>query len=152
MCSSDLKALEKGLKKSGVETLWKSTENHLVLAKLPENLDVNSTVAKLEQAGLLVKDEILMTSDEKISYPILRLSSLDPTTRSLNEDDMFTVGLTLGEFLKSSKDSAAVNSVAKVVKEIIEGLPLFSEDWLPAEEIIKERDADLIMKSMIYGM
>ena len=146
------KALEKGLRKSGIETIWANTENHLVLAKLPENINVNSTVAKLEQAGLLVKAETLMTSDEKISYPILRLSSLDPTTRGLLEEDIFTVGKTLGEFLKSRQDSAAINSVAKVIKEIIEGLPLFAEDWLPAEEIIKERDADLIMKSMIYGM
>ena len=146
------KALEKGLRKAGIETIWANTENHLVLAKLPENINVNSTVAKLEQAGLLVKAETLMTSDEKISYPILRLSSLDPTTRGLLEEDIFTVGKTLGEFLKSRQDSAAINSVAKVVKKIIEGLPLFAEDWLPAEEIIKERDADLIMKSMIYGM
>lgn len=145
-------ALEDGLKKSGVETIWKSSENHLVLVKLPKNLNASLTVAKLEQAGLLVKAEKLMTSDENITYQILRLSSLDPTTRSLNEDDMFIVGETLGEFLRSRQDSTAINSVQKIVKEIIEGLPLFSEDWLPAEEIIKERDADLMMKSMIYGM
>ena len=106
---------------------------------------------KLEQAGLLVKSEKLMTSDKNISYPILRLSSLDPTTRSLNEDDMFTVGLTLGEFLKSKQDSVAINSVRKVITEMVENLPLFSEEWLPEDEIFHERDADLMMKSMIYG-
>ena len=146
------KKLENGLRSAGIETIWANTENHLVLAKLPENLDANSTVAKLEQAGLLVKAEILSTTDEKISYQILRLSSLDPTTRGLLEEDMFTVGKTLGEFLKSRQDSAAINSVQQMVKEIIEGLPLFSEDWLPADEIIRERDTELVMKSMIYGM
>ena len=146
------KELEKGLKKAGIETIWENTENHLVLAKLPANVNGNLTAQKLEQAGLLVKYENLMTSDDRISYPILRLSSLDPTTRSLNEEDMFTVGLTLGEFLKSPQDSAAMNAVKKIVKEIIEGLPLFSEEWLPAEEIIKEQNTELIMKSMIYGM
>ena len=146
------KKLENGLRSAGIETIWANTENHLVLAKLPENIDVNSTVAKLEQAGLLVKAEILSTTDERISYQILRLSSLDPTTRGLLEEDMFTVGKTLGEFLKSRQDSAAINSVQQMVKEIIEGLPLFSEDWLPADEIIRERDTELVMKSMIYGM
>lgn len=146
------KELEKGLQSAGIETIWANTENHLVLAKLPENIDANSTVAKLEQAGLLVKAEILSTTDENISYKILRLSSLDPTTRGLFAEDMFTVGKTLGKFLKSSQDAAAINSVQQMVKEIIEGLPLFSEDWLPAEEIIRERDTELIMKSMIYGM
>lgn len=146
------RALENGLNSAGIETYWKKTENHLVLPKMPENVDNNSVAAKLEQAGLLVKAETLMTSDENISYPILRLSSLDPTTRALNEEDLFRVGATLGEFLKSPQDSRAIKKVEQVVKEIIEGLPLFSEDWLPAEEIIRERDAELIMKSMIYGM
>lgn len=146
------KSLEKGLRTAGIETIWANTENHLVLAKLPENLDSNATAAKLEQAGLLVKAEILTTTDENISYQILRLSSLDPTTRSLNEDDMFKVGKILGEFLKSPQDSRAIDTVSKFVTEIVDGLPLFSEEWLPAEEIIRERNTELIMQSMIYGM
>lgn len=146
------KSLEKGLRTSGIETIWANTENHLVLAKLPENLDSDATAAKLEQAGLLVKAEILTTTDENISYQILRLSSLDPTTRSLNEDDMFKVGKILGEFLKSPQDSRAIDTVSKFVTEIVDGLPLFSEEWLPAEEIIRERNTELIMQSMIYGM
>lgn len=146
------RALEKGLKKSGAEIFCSPTENHLVLVKIPSGKDGQTVASKLEEAGLLVKAEILMTSDEKISYPILRLSSLDPTTRALSEEDLFTIGLTLGEFLKSNQDSRAINSVRKIVLEMVESLPLFSEDWLPEEEILKERDADLMMKSMIYGM
>lgn len=146
------RALEKGLKKSGAEIFCSPTENHLVLVKIPSGKDGQTVASKLEEAGLLVKAESLMTSDEKISYPILRLSSLDPTTRALSEEDLFTIGLTLGEFLKSNQDSRAINSVRKIVLEMVESLPLFSEDWLPEEEILKERDADLMMKSMIYGM
>ena len=93
-----------------------------------------------------------MTSDDKISYQILRLSSLDPTTRALSAEDLFTIGLTLGEFLKSDMGTSAINSVKKIVAEMVESLPLFSEDWLPEDEILRERDADLMMKSMIYGM
>lgn len=142
------KALEKGLKKSGAETFCSPTENHLVLVSVKNGSEVSK---KLEQANLLVKAENLMTFDKKISYPILRLSSLDPTTRALNEEDMFTVGLTLGEFLKSAQDEKAIKSVQNVVKELIENLPLFSDEWLPEEEIFMERDSDLMMKAMIYG-
>jgi glycine hydroxymethyltransferase len=145
------RALEKGLKKAGIEVFCAPTENHLVLAKLPPNLDGTYTVKKLEQAGLLVKAERLMTSDDRISYPVLRLSSLDPTTRALYEDDMFTVGLTLGEFLKSPQDSKAIKSVSKIIKEMVENLPLFSEEWLPEAELIQERDAELMMKALVYG-
>ena len=144
------KALEKGLKSTGAELFCSPTENHLVLVKLPE--DDGSAVDKLEQAGLLVKAENLLTADDKIFYPILRLSTLDPTTRALTEDDMYKVGVTLGEFLKSKQDADAIKKVQKFVERTVENLPLFSEDWLPEDEIINDRDADLMVKSMVYGM
>ncbi|MBR1419462.1 MAG: serine hydroxymethyltransferase [Selenomonadaceae bacterium] len=147
---TNARALEDGLKQSGIETFCSPTENHLVLARLDQDGKIVSE--KLEQAGLLVSPEILMTSNDQISYPILRLSSLDPTTRSLNAEDMFTVGMTLGEFLKSRQDSNAIESVRMIIQEMVENLPLFSDEWLPEAEIVQERDPELMMKAMIYGM
>ena len=144
------RALEDGLKKSGAEVLISPTENHLVLVKI--NHDGQELEEKLAQGGLLVKAEKLMTTDEKITYPVLRLSSLDPTTRGVDKDEMFTVGLTLGKFLQSRQDSQAVKNVSKVVKDTIENLPLFSEEWIPEAEIVRERDPELMMKALIYGM
>ena len=143
-------ALEDGLKQSGAEVLISPTENHLVLVRI--NQDGKELEDNLAQGGLLVKAETLMTSNERVNYPVLRLSSLDPTTRGVDEQDMFTIGLTLGEFLKSRQDSKAVKSLSKVVKEIVEDLPLFSEEWLPEAEIIRERDPELMMKALIHGM
>ena len=145
------RALENGLKKAGIELICAPTENHLVIAKFPKNVDVKSTVQNLMQANFLVDAEKFMTSDDKISYPVLRLSSLDPTTRGLYENDMLTVGLTLGEFLKSPQDSRAIKAVKMVIKEMVENLPLFAEEWLPEEEIIHEQDAELMMKALVYG-
>ena len=139
------------LKNSNAELICSPTENHLVLVRLREGQSANQIENKLSEAGLLVKAETLLTSNDNVSYSVLRLSSLDPTTRALNEDDMFTVGLTLGEFINSSMDSKAINSVSDVIKELVEALPLFSEDWLPAAEITQNYDPDLIMKAMIYG-
>jgi len=144
------RALENGLKKSGAEVLISPTENHLVLVKI--NQDGKQLEEKLAEGGLLVKAEKLMTIDENITYPVLRLSSLDPTTRGVDERDMFTVGQTLGKFLQSKQDAQAIKSVSKVVKEMVEDLPLFSEEWLPEAEIIRERDPELMMKALIYGM
>lgn len=144
------RALEDGLKKSGAEVLISPTENHLVLVKI--NQDGRELEEKLAQSGLLVKAEKLMTTDEKITYPVLRLSSLDPTTRGVDKKDMFTVGLTLGKFLQSRQDTQDIKSVSKVVKDMIENLPLFSEEWIPEAEIIRERDPELMMKALIYGM
>ena len=144
-------ALEKGLKKSGADLICSPTENHLVLIRLKNFQSAKIIAEKLSQGRLLVQEETLMTSKENISYPVLRLSSLDPTTRGLYEDDMFTVGMTLGEFLKSPQDSKAIKSVEKVIKELVEGLPIFSDEWLPSDEVVSEIDSDLMMKAMIYG-
>ena len=152
MVMRNARALEKGLQKAGIQTICSPTENHLVLVKLPKHQNGEEISNKLMQADLLVKAETLMTADENIVYPILRLSSLDPTTRSLDEEDMFTVGLTLGEFLKSPQDSKAISSVRKIVKEMVENLPLFSEEWLPESEIVHKSNTELMMKALIHGM
>ncbi len=144
------RALEKGLKKTNVELLCSPTENHLVLVRLPNHQTANEAVEKLSKGGLLVKGEKLLTSNSNISFPVLRLSSLDPTTRSLNEDDMFVVGETLGNFLNSPRDERAVESVAEIIKEMVEALPLFSDEWLPDAEISHGYDPDLMMKAMVY--
>ena len=144
------RALEKGLKKAGCPLLCSPTENHLVLLHLPESQSGLQAEENLKQAGLLVKPEVLMTADDSISYPILRLSSLDATTRSLQEEDMEKVGQTLGDFLHSPQDSAAQKAVSKVIRKMVENLPLFSEDWLPELESMSEDDADIAMQAMVH--
>lgn len=144
------RALEKGLQQSGCQILCAPTENHLVLLRVPDGQDGEQVAERLEQAGLLVKPELLMTSDDAVCYPILRLSSLDATTRSLREDDMLKVGKTLGEFLQSSQDAAAIASVGKMIRRMVDNLPLFSEEWLPELESMQDYDSDLVMKAMVH--
>lgn len=142
------RALEDGLKSVGAKIICSPTENHLVLVKLPENHE--RIAEKLAQANLLVKPEIFMTSDDKISYPILRLSTLDPTTRSLKENDLRKVGQTLGKFLLSAQDDSAIQAVGKVIRKMVENQPLFSEEWLPDAEAAQELDSDLFMTAMVH--
>lgn len=146
------RALEKGLKSVNADLFCSPTENHLVLVRLDKRNDPKIIVERLAQGRLLVKAETLMTSNENISYPVLRLSSLDPTTRGLYEDDMFIIGRTLGEFLKSPQNSQSIKSLSLVIKDIVDALPIFSEEWLPGAEVSHEVDSDLMMKALIYGM
>ena len=147
---ANARALEQGLQESGGKLLCAPTENHLVLLQLPGSADGEQVAEKLARAGLMVKPELLMTADDAISYPILRLSSLDPTTRALQEDDMRKVGRTLGDFLHSPQDEAAIQKVHKVVAKLVENQPLFSEEWLPEVESVQDSDSDLMMKTMVY--
>ena len=120
------------------------------MLQLPGSMDGEQVAEKLARAGLMVKPELLLTADDAISYPILRLSSLDPTTRALQEDDMRKVGRTLGDFLHSPQDEAAIQKVHKVVAKLVENQPLFSEEWLPEVESVQDSDSDLMMKTMVY--
>ena len=63
---------------------------------------------------------------------------------------MEKVGQTLGDFLHSPQDSAAQKAVSKVIKKMVENLPLFSEDWLPELESMSENDADIAMQAMVH--
>lgn len=146
------RALERGLQKTGADVLCSPTENHLVVVRLKNNQDEAAVAKKLEKGGLLVKAEKLMTADDRINYPILRLSSLDPTTRALSNEDMFTLGMSIGEFLNSAQDDRSVDAFKLIIQEMVENLPLFSDEWLPESEIVHEQDSELLMKAMIYGM
>lgn len=145
---ANARALEKGLKNSKAELICSPTENHLVLVRAN---NAKTVAEKLACGKLLVKAESLMTSDKNISIPVLRLSSLDPTTRGLYEDDMFTIGQTLGDFLRSPQDAKAIKAVETIIKELVDGLPIFAEEWLPGAEVVREVDSDLMMKSLVYG-
>ena len=141
------RALEKGLKNVGADVICSPTENHLVLVRIK---NAQKIAEKLAQANLLVKSEIFMTSNEKISYEVLRLSTLDPTTRFLRENELYKVGQLLGKFLQSSQNESEIQSMGKVIRKMVENRPLFSEEWLPDAELTQEMDSDLMMTAMVH--
>ena len=73
----------------------------------------------------------MLTSDEGRTFPILRLSALDPTTRALKETALKTIGHLLGEFILSSGSEAAKQKVQTQIRAILMDKPLFSDEWLP---------------------
>ena len=124
-------ALEKGLRDAGITTLCGDTENHLVLARLPKGQGPDTVAEKLGEAGFMVKADQMLTSDEELTFPILRLSTLDPTTRALKEPSLQTVGHLLGEFLLSPQDEPAISKARAQIRALLMDKPLFSDEWLP---------------------
>lgn len=144
------KALEEGVRNANSETLLSPTENHLVLVKIPEEQDGETLAAKFAEAGLLVKPERLLTADDNISFPILRLSTLSATTRALTQKEMEEVGWHIGAFLHSPQDKESIKAIARMIKRMVESLPIFAEDWLPELESIDHGKADMAMNAMIH--
>ena len=125
-------AFERGLHEAGIKTLCGQTENHLILARLPEGKDAHVMAEKLGEAGFLVKSDLMLTTDESCTFPILRLSVLDPTTRALKETAMQTVGRIIGEFILSAGEDSAMQKAHAQVRALLLDKPLFSDEWLPA--------------------
>ena len=144
------RGLENGLLSAGCKLLCSPTENHLVLVQLPEGTNGSVVAEKLKTAGLMVKAEQLLTAEDGISYPILRLSSLDSATRYLQPEEMEEVGRVLGQFLNSPQDDVAMQVVNKFIKKLVEDLPLFAEDWLPEMEAFDDGDAEMSIRAMIH--
>lgn len=134
---ANAKALEKGLTRSGARVLGGPTENHLVLLRLPSGLTTDEVAERLDQAGLLVKAENLMTADDAVCYPILRLSSLDAATRSLGVAEMEELGTLLAGFIETDCSGKAFGRLAGYIEELVESLPLIAADWLPEIEAVE---------------
>lgn len=124
------KALEKGLHDAGIKTLCGNTESHLVLAKLPAGAEPEEMAVKLREAGFRVKGDVMLTADEGKTFPILRLSALDPTTRALKETALQTIGHLLGEFIQTNGADEVQEKVKVQIHAILMGKPLFSDEWL----------------------
>ena len=144
------RGLENGLLSAGCKLLCSPTENHLVLVQLPEGTNGSVVAEKLKTAGLMVKAEQLLTAEDTINYPILRLSSLDSATSYLQAEEMEEVGRVLGQFLNSPQDDVAMQVVNKFIKKLVEDLPLFAEDWLPEMEAFDDGDAEMSIRAMIH--
>ena len=133
-----------------METLCGPTENHLVLAKLNDEQDGQAIASTLAENGLMVKPEKLMTSDDNRDYSVLRLSSLDPTTRGLKENDLTKLGRALGTCLRSDMNDYSLNKLSQTISKLAADLPLFSEEWLPDAEANTDNDSNLMEQMMLY--
>jgi glycine hydroxymethyltransferase len=61
---------------------------------------------------------------------------------------MFKVGTALGTFINSGQKGSDISELSRIVKKVIDGRPLFSEEWLPDAEA-DDSQPDM-MEKMIY--
>ncbi len=148
---ANARALERSLQAEGLRCHGAETENHLVLPELPSNTDLEDITRTFADASILVKAETLQTNQSDVNIPILRLSSIDPTTRSLKEKDMEKLGHIIGRLLLSPQDNAAIKETRQEIKRIVSGLPIFSEEWLPDSEITRQSASDSLQMLMHFN-
>ncbi|EFR39803.1 glycine hydroxymethyltransferase [Selenomonas sp. oral taxon 137 str. F0430] len=126
---ANAKALSVSLEQSGVKLLCGGTDTHLVLAVPADGIGLVDAAHKLAHVGLRVKTDNVPTMQEGVTLPALRLSSLNPTTRALKEEDMTTVGKLLAKILTGDASADIPENVRQEVAALIVIKPIFSREW-----------------------
>ena len=124
------RALAAALEKRGVPLLCGGTETHLVLAAPAPDVDLTDAVNTLAQIGLYVKPDWIPTMRAEYILSALRLSTLNPTTRGLTEEDMEIVADALAHVLSGVVNEAQKDALRLSVGKLIMDKPLFSDRWM----------------------
>ncbi len=126
---ANARALSKALQENGIPIWGDGTDCHLVVAALPPDADPQKTEQKLHRAGFMIKTARLPDAERRPAHPVLRLSSLNPTTRSMKEKDTETIGQLLAAALNVD-DPAALEVIRKKVSSLLMDKPIYSEEWV----------------------
>ena len=126
---ANARALSKALQENGIPIRGDGTDCHLAVAALPPDADPQKTEQKLHRAGFMIKTARLPDAERRPAHPVLRLSSLNPTTRSLKEKDMEKIGQLLAAALNVD-DPAALEVIRKKVSSLLMDKPIYSEEWV----------------------
>ena len=122
------KAMEKGLKKEGIELVFGGTENHMLLIDLrPQGVKGKEVEEALDNVGICTNKNAI---PEDIASPLnpngLRIGVPVITTRGLVEEDCEIVGELIGEVIKNIGDEDVYNFVKTEVKRLCEKYPLYN--------------------------
>ncbi len=107
------KALETGLKQAGIN-MTTPTSTHLVLAKLPEEVDSLTLQNDLEEVGIITNRNAIPEDTKTPWRPGgLRLGSAALTSRGMSNNDFLVLGQAVGEYILGKKNKAELLSVGK---------------------------------------
>lgn len=130
-------AMWKTLQEEGCTVLCGGTDSHLVMLSFPETTPLGDMQRRLEAAGFLTKASEMLVGDGSRKFHVLRLSTLNPTTRSLKENDIKQIAVLLAKAI-SQDDPEELKKIRDRVGILLMDKPIFSEEWLP-----RARKADI---------
>ena len=122
------KALAEGILAEGFDLVSGGTDNHLVLMDLrPLKLTGKKAEETLGQADITVnKNKIPYDPESPMVTSGIRLGTAALTTRGMGTDEMKQIASLIGESLKNADDAGVQERVAKKVRALTEGFPLYA--------------------------
>lgn len=129
------KALAAGLIAGGAQLYLGGTDTHLVV--VPVDGKAAEIQKNLKRISILTHVSNVPTDKEGEPLTCLRLSSLVPTTRGLNEEEMRTIGEIIAEVITGGMDEQREEKLRASVAKILIDKPIFSNEWITQEDSVE---------------
>ena len=126
--------LARTLADHGASVLCGGTDTHLVLASAAAGIDINAAVKAISQMGMRVKLDTVPTMNSGLFLHALRLSTSNPTTRGLLEEDIAYIGSLLAKPLTTVLTSEQIEATRKEIVALVKDAPLFDDEWMGDSE------------------
>jgi len=122
--------LARALADHGASVLCGGTDTHLVLASATGSVNMDEASNVINRMGIRVRVEDIPTMNPGLFLHALRLSTSNPTTRSLKEEDMAYIGLLLAKPLTQILSPEEIEQSHQEIVALVKDSPIASEEWL----------------------
>ena len=122
--------LARALADHGASVLCGGTDTHLVLASATGSVNMDEASNVINRMGIRVRVEDIPTMNPGLFLHALRLSTANPTTRSLKEEDMAYIGLLLAKPLTQILSPEEIEKSHQEIVALVKDSPISSEEWL----------------------
>ena len=122
--------LARALADHGASVLCGGTDTHLVLASATGSVNMDEASSVINRMGIRVRVEDIPTMNPGLFLHALRLSTSNPTTRSLKEEEMAYIGLLLAKPLTQILSPEEIEQSHQEIVALVKDSPISSEEWL----------------------
>lgn len=124
-------ALAEGCTEGGLELVTGGTDTHLILLKVPEEIESGKEAELLlESVGIITNKNLIPFDERKPDQTSgIRIGSPLMTTRGAKEEEMKYIGTLVAKVLKNKENSEILDMVRQEVDRITDRYPMFAEEW-----------------------
>ena len=126
--------LARTLADHGASVLCGGTDSHLALVSAAAGIDIVPAVKAIGQMGIRVKLETVPTMNSGLFLHALRLSTSNPTTRGMREEDIAYIGSLLAKPLTTILSPEEIEKTRREIVALIKDAPLFDDEWMGEAE------------------
>ena len=126
--------LARTLADHGASVLCGGTDTHLVLGSTATGIDMREAVKAIGRMGMRVKPDSVPTMTSGLFLHALRLSTSNPTTRGMREEDIAYIGSLLAKPLTAILSAEEIEKARQEIIALVKDAPLFDDDWMGVAE------------------